>query len=160
MNKVLTAFKKFLSFILVWVVISFLLSFDKPQPKTPSEYFNICVIKNQTPINIDLKEHKDEPFCDTPLKNIPMNNPVFHFHLDNIDNEWEMTTFTDSMADPFVYRYKIENGKAIPLWWNYGGNAWKMSVVVGGFFGAVLFFPTIRTIKRIYEKHKTSNTPE
>lgn len=155
MNKILTAFKKFASFILVWAIIGFMLSFDKPKPKTPSEYFNICVIKNQTPINIELKDHTGEPLCNTPLKNIPMNNPVFHFHLNNIDNEWEMTTFTDSMADPFIYRYKIENNKAIPLWYNFGGNAWKMSVVVFEFFGAVLLLSIIKVIKnRLNKKNK------
>lgn len=137
---------------IIAIVIQIAFGIGKPKPRTPNEFFNICVIKNEQPINLILKEYKGELLCDTPLNNVPMNNPIFHFHLDNIDNEWELTTFSDSMADPFVYRYKIENHQVIPLWYHFGGNSGKMSVVVFGFFMTLILLSAVKVVRKRLNK--------
>lgn len=151
-----TRLRKIIFFILAWIMTGGILSLNKPMPKQPNEHFYICVMQNQQPINILFKDYKNESFCETELKSIPMKNPHFYFHLNQINDEWEMTTFTDSMADPFIYRYKIENYKAVPLWYNYGERVWYLSIVIISLFLTTLFFQAYKIFRKIFSQNPHS----
>lgn len=121
-------FAKFLIFIFCWFVLAKIFVWLFPPEHMPLkepyriDYFRVCIVENGKPKSIARMDLPSNPqFCQQELTNIVGINEMFYFHLKHIDNEWELIQYGDSMSDPWVYRYRIENNHVIPLWYTYGG---------------------------------------
>lgn len=142
--------KNLLIFLITWLIISGCLTLViKPKNHQPNEYFQICVVKEQTPTSIAIKDYHNEPFCDVPFENQPMTNPAFNFTLEKIGNDWQLTEYTDSPSDPHHYRYTIKNDNAVPITWQYGGMVTNFSAVV---FGLILSAILLKIYKAVFKK--------
>lgn len=147
-------FARFLAFILLWIVLANIyILLNPPKPiaiKEPyqKENFNVCIIKEGKPSFEIVKLLPPNPqFCQQPIKHIQRFNEAFYGSLEKVDNDWELTEYGDSMADPFVYCYRIEGNQVIPLWYSYGGG-----FVLHFTAGIISFFLTLiiyAIIKRV-----------
>lgn len=149
-------FFRFLAFIVCWVVsANIIILFNPPKPRTPNEFFSVCVIENTKPTFKALNQlQPNTQLCQQPIKHIQGFNEAFHGYLEEVDNNWELTEYGDSMADPFVYRYRIENNQVIPLWYTYGGMQLAMSSYFFAFFISLVL---LALFNRIFPKNKKPN---
>ncbi len=142
--KWLTKITKFMAFILLWSVIAniSIFFFYQPTHHVPTEFFNICVLKDNKPDWVILEKRDNLPLCQQNYQNIQVDTYAFmdFEKIDNNNNEWQLTTWSDSMGDPFIYHYQIDKQqKIIPLWWSYGGmmvkaSYWFFALLLSAFF--------------------------
>lgn len=150
-QKIPNPLAKFLAFMLIWTILANLYIFLNPPNQIPiekpyqKELFNICVIKDGKPSFSVLNGlPANSQFCQQPIEHIQGLNEFSYGHLDKLDNEWQLTRYGDSMADPFVYRYRIENNQVIPLWYSYNGGfvlhftAWLFALFATTIIHAIL----------------------
>ncbi len=138
--KIILIMTKFMAFILLWCVIANIgiFLFYKPIHHSPTEFFNICVLKDNKPDWVTLEKQANLPLCQQNYQQIEVGSYyVMDFEkIDNGKNEWQLTTWSDSMGDPFIYRYQIDKqNKITPLWWSKGG---MMANVSYWFFALLL----------------------
>lgn len=152
--------KKILCIMGLYILISQLFVWQmKPKQLPPTDYFNVCVMENNTPNWITIKKiTATQTICTQPLDyRFP---DLGSMHLRLLPNQiWELETWGDSMGDPFIYRYQIDNqGKITPINWEYGG----MMTRVMAYFGAIFITTFIWKIgKWLYRKiFKTFRQPE
>lgn len=115
--------KKSLLLMALYLMIAQILFFNmQPKAIQPNEYFRVCVLENGVPDTFIIKDIKpNQTVCTQELDH---NFPSYgSMHLRQLPNQvWELETWGDSMGDPFIYRYHIDNqGKIMPLNWAYGG---------------------------------------
>ena len=152
--KLETKFSRFLAFMLCWAILANLFVWlNPPAHQKPTEYFNVCIVENGKPKSITTEELPQNPkFCQQELRNVVGVNEMFYFHLDKVDNEWELTQYGDSMSDPWVFRYRIENHQIIPLWYHYGSG---FVLHFTSWLSALFLTTIIHTItKRIIQRKK------
>ncbi|SSY79708.1 hypothetical protein [Alysiella crassa] len=152
--------KKILSVIGLYILISQLFVWQmKTKPRPPSDYFNVCVMENNTPNLLTIKKIKTtQTVCTQPLD---YDFPHFgSMHLRLLPNQiWELETWRDSMGDPAIYRYQIDNqGKITPINWEYGGMMMRVMAYIWAIFITTFIW---KFGKWLYRKiFKTFRQPE
>lgn len=149
---------KFLGFMLIWTILANLIVvLTPPDYHKPNEFFNVCVMEQNKPKTVIIKELPHSPiFCQQPYHHVEGNQPWFYFSLKSIDNQWEITQYNDSMADPFVYRYRIENNQIIPLWYHYGsGFLLHFSAWLFALFATMVIHAILNRVIQRKNKQKT-----
>ncbi len=120
--------------IIVWIAVSELLIWANPpnwRPVRNPEFFRICVMDNNEPKTIVLPERKPNQTLCTETHFQAENYPLrFDLKYLSQENMWELTTSNDSLSDPHIYRYRVDNQQITPLAYTYGGMASKISTYV------------------------------
>lgn len=135
---------KFCVFIAIWAVLANVLIFFNPTPRhnydPAQKSFLICTLKDGKPIAMLFDERKpEEPLCQQPYdRNDFADTAYYTYQLDKKADEWQFTSYTDSMSDPWIFYYRIENNQVIPVWYTYGGIMLAIS-----WWTASLFFTAI-----------------
>lgn len=119
--------------IIVWIAVSELLIWVTPKSNYPNkpEFFEICVMRNHQPRLITLDKYQsNQALC--PETHFSSDDSPLRFDLKYFsqDNVWELTTSNDSLSDPHIYRYRVDNQQITPLTHTYGGMATKVSSYV------------------------------
>lgn len=152
---------KFIGFMLLWMVIAS--GFDwfiKPNQHKPTDYFTICVMENNQPNVLILTERNSLPLCQQDIEQTNLKG-FLYIELQQVQisdeaktdlTEWHLRTWNDSMGDPVVYHYQVQDDKVIPMWQLYGG---MMTTVSNWFLGLIVSTMIWQIGKRLI-KFKTS----
>ncbi len=157
LSKIILALLKFVTFILLWYILTKISIFFLYKPRhypIHKETFNVCVLKDNKPNWSTLENSRNFPLCQKNYKNVQVGTYYWidFEKIDNDNNEWQLTTWNDSMGDPFIYRYQINNkqiNKVKPLWWSFGGMMIKVSYA---FFALLLSAIVWDIVKKIIKK--------
>lgn len=122
--------------IILWIAVSELLIWANPpnwRPVSNPEFFRICVMDNNEPKTIALPERKPHQTLCTETHFQAENYPLrFDLKYLSQDNVWELTTSNDSLGDPRIYRYRVDNQQVTPLAYTYGGMMYRMILYMAG----------------------------
>lgn len=145
-----------MTFIACWVIITkILILLNPPKHRTPDSMFSVCIIENDLPRVKSLDNLKDtDTLCRKKMTSDTSVNYVDYNAIKPVGNEWEVLNYSDSLADPFVYRYRIENNQVIPLWYSYHDtDIWRS---LSGFWALLLALIIFSVVKKISKNKKPS----
>lgn len=145
---------KVIGFLVLWICFHKVLSLVNPIEKlSPNEFFRVCIIENNKPQLFLLSEiDSTQQLCQTNMTTDKEVNYVQYTSFKKVDNDWELTNYSDSMLDPWVYRYHIENNKITPLWYTNNGNMHNSINTLISFISSLFFYKTLK--KFISRKNK------
>lgn len=161
---------RYFLFILGWCILAIAFSwFFQPKPKPVSNLFYVCVMQDNEPT---IMQSKDIPtsnpaakLCQQPY-NQNFNNSVYRMEFDKIKasdqnaqrQEWQLKTWTDSIGDPYVFRYEVDTaGKVYPLWYTYGGWSSKLMAWIYALIAMTILWKIFSSIGKKIDNRKTKD---
>ncbi|MFW2176677.1 MULTISPECIES: hypothetical protein [unclassified Moraxella] len=156
-NKFVKSLLKFLAFMVCWAVLATLFNaLMPPKHHQPNTIFSVCIIENNQPTLIRLTDLNHHVLCTQETSQTKEDNPAFSFRLRQIKDDWEITEYADSPADPIVYHYQIKNNQVIPKWFSMGGMTNSMLNWFWAFWVALIAYEIRQSIHR--RKQKSANS--
>lgn len=119
---------RFIGFAILTLAVVQFIAWRLPWHEAPVTHgFSVCVTDGHgRPQSVVLTQQPGYPplsLCTVPFATTRNPNGIGTLALRRLDDgSWEWETVHDSLSDPHRYRYRIEDGRALPVSHRFGGH--------------------------------------